>query len=391
MTNRRFIYVPKINQRTFLFFYYEGNSGRSYTFRDYSKASGVRKTEAAQYPYTADQILAMAEYSFDAPRHSTDDLAFWHKQIVDLNSQYLVANTDQPQIHASETNPYRQGVVEPVGLPPPPGQATKATLPASFGGLGFEILHPVFGFERLLGHPVKGAKRQDLERILTSQNSEDWVTWNVAQLLHLVGTSEWWPQLVRLAAQDNGNLEQELLLRSCPELEPWRKIPTPRDYEVASRGRLARSTDPLLAARSLNSKAVEGDSEIDLVLDSKEILGLLEAKLGSDVSLRTTYDPDRNQIVRNIDCLLEARQGRIAVFWMLVADKGAGRAYTQLMREYQSSPSKLVASLPHRPQAEVEAVARNLALIVWRDLLDVITPKIEAIMIELSRRVSGVA
>ena len=109
------------------------------------------------------------------------------------------------------------------------------------------------------------------------------------------------------------------------------------------------------------------------------------------MSLRTTYDPDRNQIVRNIDCLLEARQGRQAVFWMLVADKGPGHAYTQLMREYQSNPSRLGALLPHRPQAEVEAVARNLALILWHDLLEVITPRIEAVLTELSRRVSGVA
>jgi hypothetical protein len=391
MTHRRFVYIPKINQRTFLFFYFEGNSGRSYTFRDYSMAGGVRKTEASQYSYTADQILGMAEYSFDAPRHHTDDFAFWHKQVSDLNSKYLVADTDQQQVKASEMNPSRQGTVKPVDPPPPPNQPTEATLPAGFGGLGFEVLHPVFGFERLLGHPVKGAKRQDLERILTSRNSEDWVTWNVAQLLHLVGSSEWWPQLVQLAAQDNDDLERELLLRHCPELELWKKMPAPGDYEVASRERLAQSTDPLLAARSLNPKAVEGDSEIDLVLDSKEMLGLLEAKLGSDASLRTKYDPDRNQIVRNIDCLLEARQGRTAVFWMLVADKGAGRTYTQLVREYQSSPSKLVASLPHRPQTEVEAVARNLALILWRDLLDVITPRIEAILTELSRRVSSVA
>ena len=37
--------------------------------------------------------------------------------------------------------------------------------------------------------------------------------------------------------------------------------------------RLAKATDPRLGARSLDPKAVEGDSEIDLVLDSKEMSG----------------------------------------------------------------------------------------------------------------------
>jgi hypothetical protein len=51
---------------------------------------------------------------------------------------------------------------------------------------------------------------------------------------------------------------------------------------------------------------VEGNSEIDVVIESTSLLIDVEAKLDSDISMRTTYDPSRNQIVRNIDCVMEA-------------------------------------------------------------------------------------
>ena len=48
-----------------------------------------------------------------------------------------------------------------------------------------EIQHnafPVLNLEQLLGLP-KGNKLHDMERILYSRNSEDWITWNFFQVL----------------------------------------------------------------------------------------------------------------------------------------------------------------------------------------------------------------
>jgi hypothetical protein len=55
---------------------------------------------------------------------------------------------------------------------------------------------------------------------------------------------------------------------------------------------------------------VEGNSEIDLIIESSSLLIYIEAKLDSDISMRTTHDPARNQIIRNIDCLLDSARGR---------------------------------------------------------------------------------
>ena len=44
---------------------------------------------------------------------------------------------------------------------------------------------------------------------------------------------------------------------------------------------------------------------MDTIFEGGGFLIFVEAKLGSDVSQRTTYDPLRNQIERNIDCAVE--------------------------------------------------------------------------------------
>jgi len=82
---------------------------------------------------------------------------------------------------------------------------------------------------------------------------------------------------------------------------------------------------------------VECPSEIDIVFEHDKFLAVVESKLGSDVSMITKYDPQRNQIIRNIDCLIENAGHRTPIFWMLVRDESPDRAYVQLMNNYKVS------------------------------------------------------
>ncbi len=134
------------------------------------------------------------------------------------------------------------------------------------------------------------------------------------------------------------------------------------------------STDAAWQARARSAKPVEGESEIDIILKSPVLTVFIEAKLGSDISGYTTYDPSRNQIARNIDVLLETCQDTQPVFWMLVRDKGTARAYTQLMRAYSEQAAALAAALPHRSLDRLASVASTLALIRWCDLLSLACP-----------------
>jgi hypothetical protein len=130
---------------------------------------------------------------------------------------------------------------------------------------------------------------------------------------------------------------------------------------------MRRSSNPAWVDRSLDPKAVEGPSEIDIVLRHERALIYIEAKLDSDVSVRTTYDPGRNQIARNIDCLLEAANGRVPIFWILAKDDGVSHIYSKLMHQYRMHPETLAAELPHRDPTSVGIVARNLAILLWSD------------------------
>jgi hypothetical protein len=161
----------------------------------------------------------------------------------------------------------------------------------------------------------------------------------------------WWPKLVALAKAENPLLALPPGWEQTPVTSLWESILAPTGYERMSRERMRVSGDTAWVTRSHNPKPVEGASEIDVILRNDALVVFAEAKLGSDISTRTTYDPARNQIVRNIDCVLDQAQGRVPFFWMLVRDTGPGRSYTQVLNHYRSAPDALVRELPHHDPA----------------------------------------
>ena len=172
-----------------------------------------------------------------------------------------------------------------------------------------------------------------------------------------------------------------------PQIDAWQRYESPPAYERRSRARMRKSGIAEWVSRSHNPRPVEGVSEIDLVVKGLRYLIFLEAKLESDISTATTYDPSRNQIIRNVDVLLENCGAREPAFWMVVKDKGPGRAYRQLIHRYRDDPQTLASALPHRDPTIVVRVARNLAIIQWHDLLGCIRQGPADVMTELRHRV----
>ena len=99
MKNRQLIFVPEINPNTFLFFYFQGQTGKSYSLREYPLHGKMIVHYAKEYPYTSDKIIKMAKFKFDAPRYRTDDEKTWQKVIAELNNKYLKKgdNSDLPR------------------------------------------------------------------------------------------------------------------------------------------------------------------------------------------------------------------------------------------------------------------------------------------------------
>jgi hypothetical protein len=254
---------------------------------------------------------------------------------------------------------------------------------------------PIVGRAKFDQHP-KSRKTKDVERMLCSSTSEDWVTWTAFWLLKTPTPETWWANFVELVCAENSPLSLPHGWEQKPEDRLWETVASPEEYETASRHRMRWSGDTKWVARSYKPAPVEGPSEIDVTLCNATMLVFVECKLGSDISLCTEYDPRRNQIVRNIDCLLDKAGGRFPIFWMLVRDAGQDRSYTQLLRYYRAQPDALVCALPHHDPDRVVALAQTLGLILWKGLVhDVIQlstdddEETRLIKNELSRRVRG--
>lgn len=228
--------------------------------------------------------------------------------------------------------------------------------------------YPIIDRERF-DRNHKSHKPKDLKRILYSEASEDWVTWTVFRLLERCTRSTWWSHIVNLARTENQRLTLPAGWEETPKVCLWHCVPSPSGYEMASRDRMRRSNDEAWVKRSNNSRPVEGQSEIEVILQNKVLVVFAEAKLGSDISLTTTYDPDRNQIVRNIDCLLDQVNDRVPMFWMLVREDNQARSYVRLLNEYRDQPSVLIAKLGHHDAERVRTLAGNLALLLWKDIV----------------------
>lgn len=337
---RVMLLVPKINPDTFLFFFEKGDGGRAYSLRDYSQPGTVVERFAGEFKWTADEIRGMATRTFDAPQHIVTDLPFWHKFTKDLNDEHGLRGT---------TTVFKN----PAG-----------PLEIRDRRIDEYVLLDEEDFLRL----PKAKKTKDVFRMRYSAQSEDWVSWNALRLLQAANPDKWWGKICLLASQKNPHLSFPTSRRQ-PELTFWRTTCAPAAYETNSRQRMCSSSNPDWVARAGDPKPVEGNSEIDIVFESAELIIYVEAKLGSDISMSTTYDPTRNQIIRNIDCLLEVQRGRTAYFWMFVRDDHQSLAYTTLMEYYKRNPDLLHEQLPHRTLSELHTIASGLTTLKWGDIV----------------------
>jgi hypothetical protein len=367
---RQMMLLPEINPRSFVFFFERGDSGRSWSIRDYSIENRLKEYRPTDYPWTADEIHQRARHSFDAPTHPTQDLAFWHRHTLECNRRIPGATTSAPPAQV------------PTVVPAPP--------PAAVRNAAF----PVLNLPQLLELP-KGRKPQDMDRILHSANSEDWVTWNFFQLLRMQYPNDWWARLLTVARRRNPDLLFACDTALPPAARFWLSARSPVEYENQSRSRMLASGNPDWVSRARIADPVEGPSEIDVVFEQDRFLVYAEAKLGSDVSMRTTYDPRRNQIIRNIDCLIGNAGGRMPLFWMFVRDQSPERSYVQLMNSYKADPELLLRDLPHRNPELLRGLARNLTILQWNDFRElsagppVIDPLQTAVRQELGRRIDA--
>ena len=89
--NRWLIYVPEINPGSFVFFYFKGASGRSWSIREYlGPAPSVRYAKDFPAAWTPEVVLDMADregcFAVSAPTVDTNDIGYWREHIAGSES-----------------------------------------------------------------------------------------------------------------------------------------------------------------------------------------------------------------------------------------------------------------------------------------------------------------
>lgn len=93
---RWMLYVPELEPEGFLFFYFKGETGRSYSLRRYPDAHrppALRRQHDLRY--AAEEILAMATHKVEVEPHPVGDLAYWRKLTEHCEATYLVREADR--------------------------------------------------------------------------------------------------------------------------------------------------------------------------------------------------------------------------------------------------------------------------------------------------------
>jgi hypothetical protein len=188
---------------------------------------------------------------------------------------------------------------------------------------------------------MRGAKVE----YLRSENSEDALTWNVFRSLQQVDPTLWFP---RLFARAFGRKVEKL-----PQLIGVYLWPT---------------VSPPPALRFFQKD--EGDSEIDILIETEYAVWFIEAKYKSDVSERTTNDPKRDQILRNIDVGSWYAGARDFYFALLVLNEKHTPVGVSLIDRYATS-NEILARLPHRPDRLPNL--KGIGRLKWADVAAVLS------------------
>jgi hypothetical protein len=186
---------------------------------------------------------------------------------------------------------------------------------------------------------MRGEKRE----YMRSENSEDVLTWNVFRSLGEIEPSLWLSPLFSKAFGSNAPaVNDETIVRL------WERVRAPASLRTVQKD--------------------EGESEIDIMVESHRTVVFIEAKYRSDVSLRTTNNMNRDQIMRNLDVGSYWAAPRDFYFILLILNEARSPEGVRLLSEYRSDQPGLAGRLAHR--GDGLSNLRGLGLLTWSDFAE---------------------
>ncbi|KXX71070.1 hypothetical protein [Flammeovirga sp. SJP92] len=201
-------------------------------------------------------------------------------------------------------------------------------------------------------------------------------------------------------------LEKTVLFNSITKVKVEEKLPEIKEYRAYLKEAFTKDNFHLYPDRrtSINQKIItktasfEGNTNLDLLIEgmsnNRKITCFIEAKFLSDISYQTTYNPVRDQIIRNIDCGIDYVNGNKSevdfkdFYFLLLTpqifkSKNFGLSKTSLLNQFGANSSRfycykmeeysnyqyLKQNLPHRnlKDSEWRSIAKNIGWLSFED------------------------
>jgi len=177
---------------------------------------------------------------------------------------------------------------------------------------------------------------------LGSENSEDAMTWNVFKTLEKSNSEKWFPQIFPQITLDK---DEQFI---DPMLKFWGKY-----------------FPPLLRPFP------EGETHADLTIETSNKLIFIEAKYKADISKKTQHDPNRDQIIRNIDVGSWAAKKRAKEFYFILLTLKTNTYSIDKLNYYKSNPSNIIEKIGsyRKDIKDYAALCENIHVIYWDQML----------------------
>jgi hypothetical protein len=184
--------------------------------------------------------------------------------------------------------------------------------------------------------PVKGLS------YLGSENSEDAITWNVFKALEKSNPESWFSEIFPQIRRDK---DEQFIV---PMLRFWDKYFPP----------LFRSFP-------------EGETHVDLSIETSKKLIFIEVKYKADISKNTRHDPNRDQIIRNIDVGSWAAKKRAKEFSFILLTLNTNTYSIDKLNHYKSNPSNIIEKIGsyRKDIKDYATLCENIHVMFWDQIL----------------------
>jgi len=170
-----------------------------------------------------------------------------------------------------------------------------------------------------------------------SENSEDALTWNVFRTFMKESSEKWFSELFPV------KIDKDKYVK----LYFWKEFPPPPGRTIP-----------------------EGNTHVDLTVETDRKLIFVEAKYKSEISEHTNHDSERDQIIRNIDVGSYEGQVRGKEFFFILLVPKSNKLSVEKCFWYRDNPEMIKEKLPYRKDLDFSYFKDHMHIIYWEDIRD---------------------